>query len=132
MGTHTKENVPRTLFMQKLQPLFPSEWRLVKYEDNTDEPDKVLVKIRQRGVSRLKEAPQGFYTTQFVLELVTPETDVTKAEDSLDVALFDLLDILDTINPTLWVTTEKIFDALLKRLAYDVTVNLVTSKDLTP
>lgn len=129
MGTHTKENVPRTLFMQKLEPLFPSGWRLVKYEDNTDEPDKVLVKVRQRGVSRWQAAPQGFYTTQFVLELVTPETDVTKAEDSLDIALFDLIDILDTINPTLWVTTEKVFDALLKRFAYDVTVNLVTSKD---
>jgi len=121
--------MPRTLFMQNLQPRFPSEWRLVKYEDNSDEPDRVLVKVRQRGVSRLKEAPQGFYTTQFVLELVTPETDVTKAEDSLDVALFELLDILDTINPTLWQSTEKVFDALLKRLAYDVTVNLVTNKD---
>jgi hypothetical protein len=129
MGTHTKENVPRTLLMQQLKPLLPDEWRLIKYEDNSDEPDRLTVKVRQRGVARLKEAPQGFYTTQFVLELITPETDPAKAEDSLDVALFVFLDILDTINPTLWQSTQKILDALVKRLAYDVTINLVTKKD---
>jgi hypothetical protein len=129
MSKHTKENSPRSQLMAQLEPLMPKNWRLVKYEDNSDQPDRVLIKVRMRGVSRMKEAPQGYYSTQAVLELITPETNPTKAEDSLDVVLFDLLDILDAINPNLWDTTEKVIDSGTKRLAYDVTINFVTQKD---
>ncbi len=129
MGTHTKENAPRALLMAKLQPHLPADWRLIKYEDNSDEPDRVLIKVRVAGVSRFKEAPRGFYSTEAVLELITPETDPEKAEDSLDVALFDLIDILDSINPNLWSTSKKVLDAGLKRLAYDITINFTTEKE---
>lgn len=129
MAVHTTDNSPRAQLIRQLKPSLPKSWRLIKFEDNLDEIDRITVMVRIQSVSRMPEAPQGFYLTTAVLELLTPQTDLSLAEDSLDVALFDLLDILNTIKPNLWVSTQKVLDAGTKRLAYDVTIHHVTTKD---
>lgn len=120
---------PRGQFMRQLSPKLPSKWRLIKFERNVDEIDRVTVLVRQRAVRRFAAAPLGFYETQFVLELIVPQTDMELAEDALDEALFEFLAILDSINPTLWESTNKVLDATTKRLAYDVTTNFQTKKE---
>lgn len=121
---------PRQQLMAQLEPRLPKDWKLIKWERNTDEISQVTVLVRQSGVSRPKPAIQGFYDTQSTLELIVPQTDPELAEDALDTALMDVfLPILEAIRPGLWDgNAKKVLHTDKQHMAYDVGVNYTTRR----
>lgn len=113
-----------------VEAVIPDTWKLVRFEPLADMPDVTSVTIKIRSVSRMPGAPIGAYQVDWVLTVTSPHTSRESADPTLFDDLIDFLGELDGIGSWLgWTEAEKTVGDDLERLAYDITVRMITKKD---
>jgi hypothetical protein len=118
---------PRNALAAILTPLLPTDWKIVRSSVNLDRLAKPVVIIKQQSIERLSVANQGHHEIGFVLTIVSPLENLTKAEDQLDDSTNALIHALDD-GDVHWTRAEKVQYAD-KYLAYDVNLTLVSKKE---
>lgn len=111
-----------------IKPRIPTDWKLLPYQDNIDQPDTPTVMFKQLKIENTKEAPRGSWTFTFVLTLVDGRTDPEIAEPALDdevETLWMILNSISSVNPTL---AEKVLFQNAY-LAYDITTEVLGQKE---
>ena len=115
----------------QLKPLLPSTWRLVPYQRNLDEVDRVTVMLRLQRVVKLPEAPGGAYQAEWTLTIIQPGQDVTRGQKMLDQQVFELLDaILDLRKTGLnidWSDAQSVVFGE-RNEAFDITIRTILEK----
>lgn len=117
---------PRHVLKAALKPLLPRGWKIIPYQNNPDTPSSVVVMLKLLRIARMEEAPDGAHTLEFTVTIISPHDDIEKAEDALDDQVLELTFALDTLG-ILWTAAEKVIAS--DRLAYDITVTLVSTKE---
>lgn len=118
---------PRKQLAGLLTTALPATWRVVAAKRSIDPPVKTTVVVKQLGVDKPPQLPRGARTIRFVLTLISRHTDPDKAEDDLDSALPDLLDVLDQVRNLTWTSSDYVL-VDDKYLGVDVQVTTATKK----
>lgn len=119
----------RESLADQLRPLLPKRWQFLDTETSVPAgTDVVTVQLKLQRVARWKT--QSKYHSTWVLTVRDPLTDMRPAELALDDELILFLAACDKVNPSLWTGAEKVLSD--DRLAYDVTLELLTDKEVTP
>lgn len=116
----------RATLLSALQAEFP-DWIVLNAESVPDSTDRPAVLISQRSVGPLTEAPATHFSVGLTLTLVASASETQTAEDELDGNIIDLWETLSsspTVIPT--AASKLVFN---NRMAYDVTVQAIISKD---
>ncbi len=109
-----------------LKKALPKGYRLINHQDTVDALSGTLVVLKQQSVTKEPSAPQGTYRFSYVATVVTPNDDLSKAEDSLDDNLADVLFALDGLSYVLWTEAQKVnFNE--SYLAYDINLSVLTT-----
>lgn len=118
---------PRKALAALLRPKLPRAWKIIPYQTNIDTPDRVVVMLKLESIVRTPAAPLGAHDVKFVVTIVSPLTDVEKAEDALDAQVDALLHKLDELGIA-WTIAEKVkFDD--QHLAFDISLTLTSTKE---
>ncbi len=119
---------PRAALIGILEPLLPSDWRIVRSQQSLDRLQKPVVILKQNRIEKNPAAPQGMHEIFFVVTVVSPLENPTKAEDQLDGSTNALIHAIDESASLSWTSAEKVlFNE--KYLAYDLNVQLVSKKE---
>jgi hypothetical protein len=121
--------LPRKALALALKPLVPKNWVIKDGMGTMDEVGKTIVKIKQLTIERLPAAPLGKHLIGFVITISAPNANTQAAEDKLDDQVDDLIHALDGLRYE-WKTATKVIDE--NRLAYDITMNMISTKKETP
>jgi hypothetical protein len=106
----------------------PRGWLFVRYSTSLSKLSRPVAMLKLQALRRTPEAPGSGHTVEFVLTLIDPAIDPEKREDSLDENLIELVYALDTIPNVRWTNAQRVmFDD--KNLAFDITLEVLTSKD---
>lgn len=103
-------------------------WLVAKAETTTDVTDRPALLISQRTIGPLPEAPATMFTVGLNLTLVSSYDGSDNAEDELDGNVIDLWEtLMSTMNVNPTAATKAVYSN--NRLAYDVSVDAIVSKD---
>lgn len=115
---------PRQQLVDAITPLLPTTWKLIPYQRNVDTVNVPTVMIKQATIAPLPQAPLGALTVDYVATLISPHTDVEKAEAQLDDDAITLLDILLPLVKTSFQKAEKAMLTPNGPLCYDFTFSI--------
>lgn len=118
---------PRETLAAALKPILPKGWAIIDSGRSVDKLNKTTVQLFQRSIARLKAAPIGKHLVGFVVEITAPEQGVDRAEDRLDEEIDDLIHAFDELGIG-WTGAEK-FAAKAQRIGYQITLNVISSKE---
>jgi hypothetical protein len=119
---------PRKALAAALQPILPKGWALIDSSRSVDRVEKVRVQLFQRSITRLPAAPIGKHYVGFIVEISVGEQGMERAEDTLDDQISDLIHAMDGLGIG-WTNCEKFASPKTKRLGYQITLNLISSKE---
>jgi hypothetical protein len=117
---------------ETLEEILPEGWKFTEYEPLQDLPDVTGLTMKVREVRRIPQAPGAGYEVDWVVTVTSPNTSRETADPQLFDDLINLLIALDTLPDLSWLTwTEatKVVGDDLERLAYDITIRIITEKD---
>lgn len=123
MGT-----TPRKKLAELLEPILPDKWAIVSNGRTIDAIPTTVVRLRQRRISRLPQAPKGAHLVGFVVEVTVPEETTAAAEETLDAQISDVIHAIDALGIR-WSGAEKVALPDKKRIGYEVTLELVSQKE---
>jgi hypothetical protein len=114
----------RTYLSETLAPLLPRGWQIVPYADNVDTLSRPVVMLQQKRITPSANTPMGRHSVEFSVILLSPSTDVRKAEDDLDEQVDLLLYALEDLPTLVWTNAERaVFDGVH---GWDITLTLDT------
>ena len=116
----------REFLADKLSPLIPDGWKIVASVRNLDKPTGIVAQIKHTGVTRMPEAPIGHLQHTVTLTVLTPHTDVEKAEDALDEAVTELLTLIDAHESIGWSDATKVRADTW--LAWDIDLAVISNR----
>ncbi|UOE43743.1 hypothetical protein [Agromyces larvae] len=119
---------PRTVLAASLKPILPKSWAIVESARTVDDIPTTVVQIIQRTITRLPAAPIGRHFVGMTLMISVPEQSMKHAEDTLDEQVDDFIHALDSIGIA-WSNAEKVQTKGSKRIAYQITVNVISNKE---
>lgn len=119
----------RTWLDTNLAPLFPEGWRWVPYQRNTDSLDAVTVQWKQSRILPLSEAPMGVLRVEGTVTVMSPRTDVERAEEELDEAIVDLLAAIDALAGLAWTEATKVVVNDGGNFGWDISVWTTATKN---
>lgn len=118
---------PRDVLAAALKPILPRDWAIKATGASIDDIPTTVVRIRQRTIKRLPQAPIGQHLVGLVIEVSAPEQGVQRAEDTLDEQIDDFIHALDTLKIR-WTGAEKVAPSQ-KRIAYEITLDVLSKKE---
>lgn len=121
----------RQALVDALTPLLPkgrNGWKLIPTQRSYDQLDRVCVVLKQQKITRLPQTPNASHRVDFVITIISPNTDIDKAETDLDEQVDVLLHNLDAIKSVDWTDASKV-EVSDKYLGYDVSVYIITTKE---
>lgn len=89
---------------------------------------RATVFIEHTGIDPMPTAPVGRVDNQCVVTIVSPLTDYSQAEDSLDAKVMDLVNALDGSDRLEWVNARKV-EIADTYLGWAITLTLITEKE---
>ncbi|KQQ22877.1 hypothetical protein ASF48_06995 [Rathayibacter sp. Leaf299] len=110
-----------------LKPLLPKGWVIIPEQRDPGVITKTTVLLKQDKISKLPASPIGSLQTSFILTIVTPHIDTTRAEDDLDDSVLELTTALDSLNGVDWTEAQKVGAG--EYLGYDISLSIITKKD---
>lgn len=118
----------RAWFSAQIKPLLPTGWRYIPNQDTPATITVTTVVYKLLEIEPLPEAPIGANRNTIVLTVLSPHEDDVKAEDALDNEVIDLVTALDGHGQVSWSGAKKVRDPKTDRLAWDVTVTVITTR----
>lgn len=118
----------RKQLITKLRVAFPSkEWRFVDDERSIDRLTLPGIILSQRTLRRSPAAPIGAHVVSFIMTVIDPNADISKAENSLDDRLDTALHVLDGTHNLNWTEARKVVWQD-RYLAYDIDLEVTSKK----
>ncbi|MGP6170624.1 hypothetical protein ACTU6V_05385 [Microbacterium sp. A204] len=118
----------RAWFSSQIKPLLPAGWRYIPNQDTPAQITVVTVVYKLLEIEPLAEAPIGSNRNTIVLTVLSPHEDDVKAEDALDNDVIDMVTALDGHAKIAWSRAQKVRDPKTDRLAWDITVSVITTR----
>lgn len=89
----------REQFLDGVVPLLPSEWKFVPYQRNLDRLSQTTLMLKQSTVKPLPtiQGAGAGWQADYILTIISPNTDPEKAETQLDDDVLTLLETLATV-----------------------------------
>lgn len=125
----SKQTDLRTWFSAQVKPLLPAGWRYIPNQNTPDTITVVTVVYKLLEIEKLSEAPIGHLRNTIVLTVLSPYEDDVKAENALDNDVISALTALDGHPSISWTSCRKVRDAKTDRLAWDINLSVITSKE---
>lgn len=117
----------RAQLSELLGPLIPKSWTLISEQRDPGVIARTTVIVKQDRIEKLPEAPLGSLQVSFILTVLTPHEDTSRAEDALDDSVLELTTALDSLAGTNWTSAQKVVAG--DYLGYDIALTLITKKD---
>ena len=113
-----------------LKPLLPATIKIIHVPRGLDgvETNRPVVMLYREGVTKAPNG-QGFYLNDFALWLISPNIDPTRAEDSLDNLLDEVIAALDPLDWVNWSQVERSTFGDNQAPAYKITLQIVTNRN---
>jgi hypothetical protein len=118
----------REHLLDELRPLLPDDWDIKEGETTPSTLAKPTMYIDFSGIAPLPAAPLGRVQVNFTLTIADHHTDLTKAEDSVDEQVFDLILGLDSHPTIIWTDAKKIRVQGNDALAWQIDINTTVNK----
>lgn len=118
----------RAWFSAQIKPLLPAGWRYIPNQDTPAQITVVTVVYKLLEIEPLAEAPIGANRNTIVLTVLSPHEDDVKAENALDNEVIDMVTALDGHAQISWSRAQKVRDPKTDRLAWDITVSVITTR----
>ena len=125
----SKQSTLRTQFSAAIKPLLPAGWRYLPNQNTPSVISVVTVVYKLLEIEKLPEAPIGNLRNTIVLTVLSPHEDDVKAEDALDNDVIDVITALDGHPWIGWTSCRKARDQKTDRLAWDISLTAITSKE---
>lgn len=119
-------DTPRQKLADALTTGFP-DFLVVPVESAPDNPDRTMLVLKQKGISKLAVASQAAYTVSYYVTVVSAIEDIELAEPDLDtsvLAVWEYLDSLTNVSPG--DATKGMYDQ--SHLGYDIETDLTVQK----
>ncbi len=125
----SKQSTLRGQFSDAIKPLLPDGWRYIPNQNTPSTISVVTVVYKLLEIEKLAEAPIGNLRNTIVLTVLSPHEDDVKAEDALDNDVLAVLTALDGHPWIGWTSCRKVRDQKTDRLAWDISLTAITSKE---
>jgi hypothetical protein len=120
----------RELLGNHLEPLLPEGWQLLRFQANITTISEKVVILKHNKITKLAEAPQGTLSNEFIVTIVSPLSDMEKAESDLDDAVLELLTALDSSAAVNWTEAQKVkVSEKTPYIGWDITLTVHTQKE---
>jgi hypothetical protein len=104
-------------------------FRFVTDEKAVGRFSRPLIRTSQKGFTRIPEAPQSGVTVRFNIRVTSPLADLDEAEEQLNEIVPEVCYAIEGIPRSKWTDAEKVLDPDADRLAYDITVTVLSRKE---
>lgn len=121
------DDTVRDKLAAQLKTRLPKGWVIVPFARNLDTVSKTTVMLHATEI-RPSDAAQGLLEVDFIVTVVSPLTDVTRAADDLDDQVLDLILDLQTDAPGL-VFRNATPTLVQDYLAWDINTTIHARKD---
>lgn len=122
------DDIPVRVWLENtIKPLLPAGWRIKPNQVDPNTIDRVTVIFKFTEFVALSEAPVGHLQCEVVLTIIDPQSDLVKAENSLDDAVLELVTALDFAKGLRWTRAAKVL-AYEKYLGWDITTQIISRK----
>lgn len=113
-----------------LKPLLPATIKIIHVPRSLDglETNRPVVMLYREGITKAPNAI-GHHLNDFALWLISPNIDPTRAEDSLDTLLDDVIAALDPLDWVNWSQVERSTFGDNQAPAYKITLQIVTNRN---
>jgi len=102
MSSNPKLDAIRGYLHNEIKPLLPSGWDIKLGLATPSTISRPTVYLEYARIAPLKEAPIGHAMCEIELTIVSPLTDLGKAEGAIDTAVVDLILALDGHSKITW------------------------------
>ena len=86
----------------------PAEWRSIDVQRIPDVIERETVIVKHARIEKLPEAPNGHLRNEVILAVFIPNRDLARAENRLDLAVLDLIGMIDKHPYINWSEAEKV------------------------
>lgn len=112
-----------------LKPLLPPRTKIVDVPRSLDgiETSRPVVLLYRESVTKAPNSIGAYFNT-FALWIISPNTDLSRAENQLDTMLDEVITALDTVTWLNWSSAERSVFADNQAPAYRLELNVITNK----
>ena len=116
----------RSAVVDALTAALPAnEWAIVGYADMPTRVEKRTVAVWASRIEPSTRLKGGQYALEVQLEVATPHQDITKADDDLDGAVLDVLDVLFGMSSVVLNQAERTTNEAKTAHAWNITVSQI-------
>lgn len=101
------------------------EWKIIGYASMPERVDQRTVAVWAATIEPSTRLKRGQYAVGVQLKVATPHQDVAKADDDLDGALLDVLDVLLGLRAVSFESAERTTNDAKTQHTWDITVSQI-------